>query len=449
MDDITFRLARFAAEIDYTSLPAEIEQLAAQRLLDTLACAVGGYDSDQARIGRRIALAVDPREGARPIGSLRAIGPEQAAFVNTCMIRNLDYNDFYPGGHPSDCIGALLAVADTEAIDGPSLLTGLVCAYEVFARVSDGADLRTKGFDQGYAIGLATTAGLGSMLRLPVTQIAEALAIVATANVHLRSSRAGQLSLWKGAATAFATHNAVFATRLAMEGMTGPESPIEGRHGLWEQMSGPFELAPFPDEGGGYAIGRSSLKFWPIEYNTQVAVWAARRLAEEVAPSELDQVEIGTYWSAWHETGSEPAKWDPQTRETADHSMPYIFTVALEKGAIDLGDFSPKRYLSGHLRPLMKKISVSVDDDCEGLWSDEILMKVEARTGDGRTIAFEERNPKGFWRNPMTDDEVAAKFARVAQPVYGDRTAILRDLSLDLHQVDDVSRLLDLLQRSE
>jgi 2-methylcitrate dehydratase len=236
------------------------------------------------------------------------------------MIRNLDFNDTWPGGHPSDCLGPLLALAEAAGADGRRLLTSMVVAYEIFARLSDAAQFRERGWDQGYAVGLSTAAGLGSLLGLSREQIGHGLAICAVGNVPLRATRAGQLSLWKGAATAYAARNGVFGLLLAAEGMTGPDRPIEGRHGLWEQVTGPFELAEFGARGGAFLTPNVRLKFWPVEYNGQAGVWAARELRSRLPLAEIEDISIGTYWSAWHEIGSEPEKWDPRTRETADHS---------------------------------------------------------------------------------------------------------------------------------
>jgi 2-methylcitrate dehydratase len=108
----------------------------------------------------------------------------------------------------------------------------MVIAYELFLRMSDATGLRYKGWDQGFAIGISTAAGIAHLLNLPREQLAQAVAIIAVANVPMRNTRAGELSLWKGAATAFAARNGVFAALLAGQGMTGPDRPFEGTHGL-------------------------------------------------------------------------------------------------------------------------------------------------------------------------------------------------------------------------
>ncbi len=121
--------------------------------------------------------------------------------------------------------------------------------------------------------------------------------------------------------------------------MTGPEAPFEGRHGLWEQITDSFELEPFGVDGGDWTFPLIRLKYWPVEYNAQAGVWAALQLREKVAHADIARIDMATYWSAWHEIGSEPEKWNPTTRETADHSLPFIVARELVDGTITVKSF--------------------------------------------------------------------------------------------------------------
>jgi 2-methylcitrate dehydratase len=420
MDNLTRQLARFAASLRYEDLPPEPLRVARRSLVDSVGCAFGGRDCAAARIGRHLAQGAAPKNYAgRVLGSVERAPAEAASFINTTMIRYLDFNDAWHAGHPSDMLGALLAVAEPAGIDPTRLVSAMAVAYEVFMRMVPPTQMRERGWDQGYVIGVAATCGIGHLLGLGAESLAEAIAIIAVANVPLRATRAGRLSLWKGAATAFACRNAVFATLLAAEGMTGPEASFEGRHGLWEQITGPFELEPFPTEGGPWKLPLTRLKYWPVEYNAQAGVWAALKLREEIAPAEIASIDISTYWSAWHEIGSEKAKWDPTTRETADHSLPYIFARALVDGTITVSSFDAASYGDPALRPLMAKIAVREDAAIQALYPAQIVMRVEARAHDGRLSAIEVTNPRGDNTNPMDDDEIDAKFLGLARPVLG------------------------------
>jgi 2-methylcitrate dehydratase len=418
MDNLTQRLATFAASLAYEQIPQAILHHARRSLIDSIGCAFGGLDCEAARIGRRIAEGAAPsRHAGAVIGSNAPAPAEEAAFLNTVMIRYLDYNDAWHAGHPSDMLGALLALAGSAGADGRRLMTAMVVAYEVAFQMIPPTKMRERGWDQGYVIGIATTCGLGSLLGLPVDRLAHAISITSVANVPMRNTRAGKLSLWKGAATAFAIRNAVFATLLAADGMTGPDAPFEGRHGLWEQITGPFELEKFGVDGGEWKFPWIRLKYWPVEYNAQAGVWAALRLREEIGAADIASIDIATYWSAWHEIGSEPEKWDPSTRETADHSLPFIFARTLTDGTITLASFDEAAYRDLSLRPLMAKITVREDASIEALYPARIVMRVEAAATDGRRRSIEIANPRGDNINPMDDDEVAAKFRSLVEPV--------------------------------
>lgn len=423
MDNLTRQIADFAAELSYERLPDDMVSAATRFMVDALACAIAAHQCEAAQIGLRLARGAAPlRYPGRILCHGESSTAESAAFVNTAMIRNLDFNDEYPGGHPSDCLGALLAIAEAAKADGARLISSLVVAYELFTRISDATGLRTRGWDQGFAIGVATAAGVGHLLHFSPKQLAEAISIIAVANVPMRNTRAGELSLWKGAATAFAARNGVFAALLAGEGMTGADKPFEGKHGLWDLITGPFELQALPTQGGPYRSPETRLKYWPVEYNGQLPVWAALELRHQVDWRDLAEIEIGTYTFCYTEIGSEPEKWDPKTRETADHSLPYLFAKTLVDGTITLAAFEEPAYRDPALRPLMTKIRVRIDPEVDSIYPKIISMKIRATTTDHRSIDLWPRDPLGHVRNPMKNQDVAAKFERAVEPVFGNST---------------------------
>lgn len=393
---------------------------AKQRLIDSLGCAVGAHGCEPAQIGRE--LARGQTSGKYP-GRVLCFGErlpaESATFINTSMIRNFDFNDRYPGGHPSDGLGALLAIAGAMEIDGKRFLAAMVVAYEIFARLSDATALSRRGWDQGYAVGIATAAGVCNLLKIPPAATAHAVGIAAASNLPLRVTRSGELTPWKNAATAYAARNGVFAALLAAEGMSGPGNAFEGRNGLFEKVTGPFELAPFPNCGGIYLTPKVQLKYWPIETNGQAAVWAALELRAKVRIDQLDDIEIFTSKFTWFEIGSEPEKWDPQTRETADHSLPYIFARTLVDGPIKITSFADEAVRDAALRPLVSKIKVIPDDAIEALLPQNTFMRVVATTMDGRRHVIEVTNPLGHPENPMQDRDIEEKFVSLAEPALG------------------------------
>lgn len=424
MDNLTRQIADFAADLKFEQLPRDVVGAATRSLVDSLACAIAAHDCEPAQMGLRLARGSAPeRFAGRIICHGERSTAESATFVNTAMIRNLDFNDEYPGGHPSDCLGAFLAIAEAADSNGKRLIESLVIAYEIFLRLSDATGLRYKGWDQGFAVGIGTAAGVGHLLNLSREQLADAIAIITVANVPMRNTRAGELSLWKGAATAFAARNGVFAALLAAEGMTGADKPFEGKHGLWDLITGPFELQPLPTQGGPYRTAETRLKYWPVEYNGQLPVWAALELRSQVDWRDLADIEIGVYTFCFTEIASEPEKWDPKTRETADHSLPYIFAKSLVDGTISLAAFEESAYREPALRPLMSKIRVYLDKEVDGMYPKTISMKIKATKKDGTVINLWPRDPLGHVNKPMTDDDVRKKFHQTVEPVFGQAKA--------------------------
>ena len=202
-DPILSTLVDFTTRLTYRDLPSHIITAAKERMLDGIACGIAAHDCDTAGVGRKLAGApASPQVAGRLLGSKKLAAADSAAFVNTCMIRNLDLNDILQGGHPSDGLGALLAVAPQVGASGEKLITAMVVMYEIVATLQAAAKLREKGWDQGVALGVGVAAALSNLMNLDREATRNAIALTITGNVPMRSTRAGQLSMWKGAATA-------------------------------------------------------------------------------------------------------------------------------------------------------------------------------------------------------------------------------------------------------
>lgn len=446
MDSITRDVAEYASGASYETLDEVCVHAATQRLVDTLGCALGAWDCGPAQIGRRLgAREAAGKYRGRVMCSGEMLPAEAAAFVNTAMIRNLDFNDRYPGGHPSDCLGALLGLAGVIRVDGRRFLASMTVAYEIFVRLADSAQLSRRGWDQGFGVAIATAAAVCNLLHLPLESTAHAIGIAASSSVPLRVTRSGELTPWKNAATAFAARNGLFAALLATEGMTGPGHAFEGRDGLFDNVTGPFTLEPFPDKGGTALVPRIQLKYWPVEANGQAVVWATLDLRDKIKPDDLNAIEFFTSKFTWFEIGSEPAKWDPQTKETADHSLPYIFARTLVDGPIREASFAKNAILDPSLRPLMAKVKVTVDDAIEALLP-KVKVRAVATLNDGRQVIVENKNPLGHPDNPMRDEHIGEKFMAQAEPIIGhERSATALARWWDVRNADDLLPLLTLL----
>src|SRR3989441_9427746 len=433
MDRTTETLARYVTSLRYEDLGPRTVQEAKRHVIASLGCAMGGAASEPAVIARRVAPASSGAPSARLLGDGRATTAEAAAFASSVMIRFLDANDTYitrGSGHPSDVLGALLAAAESQNASGRDLLLATIAGYEVFGALADHIPLRDRGWDQGVFVAPASAAGAGLLLGLSPEQVANALAIAVTANVATRQTRAGDLAMWKGCATAVAAKAGLFAAQLAREGMTGPTAAFEGRHGLWEQVTGPFELGALGGRDTPFAIERTNFKFFAAEYHAQAPLAMALTLRGKVRVEEIDAIDVQIYAMAYSEIGSEPAKWDPRTRETADHSLPYMLAIALRDGRITPASFEPQRYLDPSLRPVMNRIRVVESPEFTRRFPQELGSQIDVVTRSGQRFTTRAEYPKGHARNPMTDDAVGTKF---------------RDLSLDVLGAEQVNAALQVL----
>ena len=415
-------LANYASSLTYEDLTPEAAHHVRRRLLDSLGCALGAYDSEPARIARQLAGQVSHTQPAHVIGSGQATSPDMAAFANAVMVRYLDCNDNFfsvAGGHPSDMIPAALAVADSTHSSGAQAMTAIAVAYQAFCSIADQIPLGELGWDQGVLAALGSACAAANLMRLPPEQTREAISLAVTPNMALGQTRVGELSMWKGCATAAAARAGVFAAMLAREGMSGPPEPFEGRRGLWEQLgwSADSELLAMghPDgRGGEFKVVEPGFKYFPSQIHTQAAIWMALALRDKVAPDQIDSVHLETYHQAWSSAGNDPNKWDPRTRETADHSLPYLIAVALTDGEVTPASFDDERLHDPALRPLMAKISVSERADYTERYPEAQPSTMTLTTLSGERIVEESVYPKGHPRNPLTDAEVEEKFHRLA-----------------------------------
>lgn len=421
MDRITADLSAYASGLTFSDLDAETVHAAVQHLVDALGCGLGASSCANAAIGLRLAAGRTPGfVKGRVLFHGEVSDLEAAAFVNSAMIRNFDFNDRYPGGHPSDSLGPHFAYAGAERVSGAAFLTAMTVTYEIFARLSDSTQLSRNGWDQGFVVGIASAAGMCNLMGLGVDETANAIGIMAASSVPLRVTRSGELTPWKNAATAYAARNGAFAALLAREGMAGPPNAFDGRSGLFEKVTGPFELAPFANDGGPALLPRVQIKYWPIETNGQAAVWAALELRDKIRLKDIAGIEVFTSSFTKFEIGSEPEKWDPQTRETADHSLPYILARALADGPITVASFEEAAVRDPALRPLMAKIKVTVDEGIEAVAKERVVMRVAVKLADGTGVEAEVSDPLGDPRNPMDDDDIAAKLLALGAPFIGE-----------------------------
>ena len=421
MDLTTKYLSDYACRLTYEELSPEAIHQVKRTLVDSLGCAVGAFDSEPASIARHMASRMQGNPPARILGTSQETTTDLAAFANAVLIRYLDCNDHYAArgtGHPSDMIPGVLAVAGSHKMDGRAVITAIAAAYEVFCRLAD--EIPLKGWDQGMFAAIGATCGAGMILGLDPKAMGNAISIAITTGVPLGVTRVGELSMWKGCATAAAVRTAVFAAELAAEGMTGPGEPFEGRDGLWQHLG--IEAPKWEGFGGTakpFRITATSFKAYPSVVHTQGPIGLVLELRQQLGTAEIESVHVAAYGEAVRRTATEAEKWAPETRETADHSMPYMVAAAFQDGGVTPATFAPSRIQDPALRLLIKKLKVVEEPEFTRRYPAESCTRIEVTTTDGRRVVAETSHPKGHYRNPLTDSEVEAKFRGLASGALG------------------------------
>ncbi|KAI9025645.1 hypothetical protein DFJ74DRAFT_718275 [Hyaloraphidium curvatum] len=452
MDAALEALAKFAAE---AAVPAEDVLRARWHVLDALGCAVAALDR---RAGELCAaLAADGDGGASfAIGCDRRLPCELAAFVNAGLARHLDFNDTGIGGHPSDVLGALLAAASSIKCDGRALLEALAVAYEVQAGLRRGGmRLRDRHVDQ-MQVAIASAAGIGRLRGFSRETMAHALSLAVVPAVPLRATRTGQLSDWKGFAAAHGAMLGAFACRLAAAGMTGPEAPFSGVAGLYDLLGVPrFDLSSLGARcEGRTALGCTGFKLYPAEYSSQGAIHALVAMRAELPPSDrIRRITVHLPRGGWHEIGGgqgdRDAKWNPETRESADHSMPFLAAAAVLDGRVDLRTFDAERWRDSDVRALVARVEVLEDPELTRAHAGELPYwpcRVEVEDDAGVVMARKVPFPPAHPRAPFPERELLDKFAELAGPRLGREGAdALREAVVGLHEAGDLGALLEAL----
>ena len=447
-------LGAYATSLKYEDLPADVVHQAKRMIVDTLGCALGGYNSEPSRIAREFAATVTSTEPATILCTGEKTSPDLAAFANGVMLRYLDYNDGYIGkeaGHPSDSLGALISAAEIGHASGKDFIVAIVIAYEVFGRMCDMINFKPMGFDHVTIGAMANVLGVARLMGLSAEQTATALSITVAANVALYQTRIGNVSMWKGCAYANTSRNAFFSVQMARRGMTGPDPVFEGRGGYFAAVTRKaFEITALGGGGEPFRIMDCLIKKYPLgQYSQSVvqAVLEARAHMQNLGKS-LDMIEnihIHTLHTAIEMMAGDRVKWTPHNRETADHSMPYTAGVALRYGAIKVDYFEDPYLHDPDLLALIDRIECSVSEEANSREPEAMLCDLDMTFTDGSMESFRVEYHRGHSKNPMSDAEIEEKFrSLVGTQMPESQAGDLLKFIWTIDQAEDISALFPL-----
>ncbi len=456
-EQLAWKIAEVAAEqLDPTP---EVTDMVINRVIDNAAVAT-------ASLGRAPILAARTQAEAHPVsrggagativGSPERTSPEWAAWANGVAVRELDYHDTFLAAdysHPGDNIPPILAVAQHLGRTGAELLRGIVTGYEIQVDLVKGISLHKHKIDHVAHLGPAAAAGIGTLLGLDAETVYQAVGQALHTTTATRQSRKGEISTWKAHAPAFAGKMAVEAVDRAMRGQTSPSPIYEGEDGViaW-LLDGPDAryTVPLPAPGEPRtAILDTYTKEHSAEYQAQAWIDLARRIGTENPwlrdPANVRSVVLHTSHHTHYVIGSgsgDPQKYDPTaSRETLDHSIPYIFTVALQDGAWDhVASYAPERAGRPDTIELWRTVTTTEDSEWTRRYhstdpSEKAFGgRVEIELSDGgriiEEIAVADAHPLGA--RPFAREQYVDKFRTLAAGVLAD---------------DEVERFLDVAQR--
>lgn len=449
------RLSEYVHSINYDDVPENVIHETKKRIIDSLGCGIGAFNEDPVKVSRKVAEAARDLHGSTLFGTRKRTAPDLAAFVNGIMVRYFDYNDTYLSkepAHPSDNIGPCFSVAESEKATGKDLLLSIILAYEIQCRLCDAADIRHRGWDH-VCYGLPSTAlAAGRLMDLDSKKMTQAVNLALNSHITMRQVRAGELSMWKGCSFANAARNGVFSALLAREGMTGPSPIFEGEMGFFKQVSGPFEMNTddFGGRNGTFKIAETYLKFFPAEIHSQTSIWAALEARREIEkPEDIVSVEIASHEAGYTILGKDPEKWNPLTKETADHSLPYIVAMALLEGKIDNSTYSERKFRDPKILEFLKKITVIEDKALSSMYPEAVANRVTLELSSGKKVSKQVEYHKGHPKNPMRDGEVEEKFQRLTRKYLGkNRARRILDAVWDLEKSKNISKVVEMMNLS-
>jgi len=447
-DRILNHLCDYALKLSYRDLPQEVIRRTKHIVMDTVGCALGGAQSPPAKIARAVASEITSVVPSTVLISGHKTSPDLAAFANGVMIRYLDFNDTYAGSptcHPSDLLAPVLAVVDARKGNGKDVILGTVLGYEMLCGLIDaGSKERGHSWDQSTYGVIAAAVVAAKLFGHTKEQMANAISLAVASHISLEQIRRGQISHWKGCALANASRNAVFCAMLAAKGMTGPEEVFEGKAGFLNSTGIRFEIRPFADSADTYRIMKARLKAFPSGYFSQSAIEAILNLRSQIPDlDDVKEIRLQTFPAGYEVMGSGEANWQPETRESADHSLPFVMAVALMEGIVETRHYDEMYYKRSDVRALMQKIKVRIGEEPVAAWPELPMNIVDVEMKSAKVLSTRVAYHLGHFKRWMTDEEQERKFRPLAKPLLPEGQ--IDDLLACLRRLDEVEQISELI----
>ena len=443
---ISRQFARYALALDYSLLPDHVVHQAKRCVLDALGCAIGAYEAP----GRPICEATVKKVGGPQEATVFCSGLRtsalNAALVNSFLVRFLDYNDLGGGGHNSDALSSILAVAEREKASGRAFLTSVIISYELGERFRESiaGSLEQKGWTSDIRAGLNQPPALGRLMGLNEEQIANAIGVCMSHALALGilDTDREENTMAKNIRFGWAAHDAILACMLAKEGFTGPVRIIESDAGIRRViLQGDMDLERLTDFSG-WRIMDVRFKALAANGTSHAPIFATLGIVKEqnLKPEDIAAVHITTTAREARHTTT-PAKKYPRNAESADHSTYYANALAIKERAFGPDSIKPEKFTDPVVLDLIEKITVEADPKLtkyQGI--------SEIRTKDGRRFQKRIDVPHGMGDDPLSDKELEGKFSEMASKHMGAaQIRKLFDTCWNIEKLDDLGALTKLI----
>lgn len=453
MTTISRQVARFAIDLSYDDLPDNVVYEVKRYLYDSIGCAYGGYSTRDVTIIRDIYANMGGREEATVLGFGDRLPAVNVTLINSLMIRALDFNDIYwreDPSHPSDLIPAALATGEMVDASMKDVIAAIVLAYEFEQRLCEFAipGIRERKWHHATLTQFVSPIVAGKLLGLTVDQMVNAIGISGSHNHTIGCPTAGHLTMMKNTVDPMAVQSGVFAALMAQKGFSGTQAVFEGKEGLMDVFGPEWDEQKLVGGlGDRFRILECSMKAFPTEALTHTHLTATLKAITEndIQPEDIDEVVVTTIARAC-DILFDPHKYEPATRETADHSLPYCIARSILDRQITPDSFSEEKINDPRLKEVIHKIRGEASEEFEKLFPAKQPSRVTIRTKDAGEFSVYLEYPKGDPREPMTMEDLLAKFNALAGDLFSNQEKQkLTEMIFSCEEMDSVRLFMDRL----
>jgi 2-methylcitrate dehydratase len=425
---ISHKISEFAVNLKYPDLPQEVVHEVQRYLYDSIGCAYGGYHTKDVNILRDIYAGMAGKGEATLIGFGDKMPAVNATLVNSLMVRALDFNDIYwkeDPSHPSDLIPAALAVGEMVDASMKDVITAIVLAYEFEMRLCEFAvpGVRERKWHHATLTQFVSPIVAGKLLDLTVEQLVNAIGISGCHNHTIGCPTAGKLTMMKNTVDPMATQAGVFAALMAQRGFSGTEAVFEGKEGLMDVFGPDWnEEKLIGNLGEKFKILECSMKAFPTEAltHTHLSCTLKAIIDNDIAYDQIESVTLTTIARAC-DILFDSHKYRPESRETADHSLPYCVAAAIVDRKVTTQSFSHEKLKDPRIWEVIDKIKGVASEEFEKMFPAKQPSKVVVRTLDGKEYSAYLEYPKGDPREPMTMEDLQAKFNALSESLLDEK----------------------------